>query len=56
MRWWLWFCSFFLHSGFENDGGVKSEGGPAPADCGQDNTSGEKKWSLILKVATRDHS
>ena len=34
---------FFSHSGFENDGGVKSEGGPAAANCGQDNTSGENK-------------
>ena len=26
--------------GFENDGGVKSEGRSAPANCGQDNPSG----------------
>ena len=33
----------FCVLGFENDGRVKSEGGPAPADCGQDHTSGSTR-------------
>ena len=30
----------FCVLGFENDGGLKSEGGPTPADCRQDHPSG----------------
>ena len=37
-------------SGFENDGWVKSEGGPASADCGQDHTSGRTQCSVNTSV------
>ena len=28
-------------SGFEDDGGLQSEGGPASTDCGQNHTAGD---------------
>ena len=53
-----------LRSGVEDDGGVKSEGRPASADCGQDHTSGDFTpvisghtsidhtlgWSVVIKL------
>ena len=40
----------FCVLGFENDGGVKSEGGPASADCGQDHSSGRTQCSVNTSV------
>ena len=42
-------------SGFENDGGVKPEGGTAATDCGQNHSSGFNH-SLIIDHTSADHT
>ena len=44
----------FLHSGFEDDGGVKSERGPAPTNCGQDHTAGDNTSEISDHIS--DHT